>query len=563
MVSDMKKVFVFLLSILIIFCLGACGKAPSQDPETSESACLQESALPDQPQELVALDISSLGDIFITALDSSERYTVLYYTDFIAAGDGEGEDAPAPPREHIAVFRLPENELVKKIDFPNEDRYWYTVDANADSFDLVNQQIGEIITYDYSLENSEKSAYEYIDLWEKWKEISTVNTAWFDCKEQYALSTSYGQAQALVFYDQPDVYYMLENNIYYEYRKCFGHTILALDNSANRTDRPESNVRVMDFDNMTEINSVTIPNELSYNNIQWTNLNQSAVTLATCMDDGKTDKVYVWRYTVDPKDTAFENIGCERFAAGDIDGKITALCAEIRQEYGVTLECAPDYQFIRDSFDYSNDYPKILFYQKALELEYDLSLLPKEIYRDLLCGDTEDMSPFDDFRIYLVGTSPDAGIDAYAGNIGCDETDGKLIVYIAYACTGLNQKTFFHELMHTFEYRIWYYESEFDTKWEKLNPDGFAYTEEYGACYYDESHTDWQDYFARDYGMRSDLEDRATCFEELCDGVLSDSMWWRDKPPLAAKQQYLIEVLRKSFPSLADWSVFAQAFPMD
>lgn len=559
MVIDMKNTLTLFLCLLVFFALCACNSDPAFEQVTSEADHTIESTLPEQPWDLVELDLSCLGEIYVAGLDSNGQCAVIYYTDYTEAGDGD--DMSAPIREYIAVFRLPENELVKKIDFQNEDRCWYTVRANEDGFDLVNQQLGEIITYDYALENSSKSTYDHIENWEKWKKISTVDISWFDCEDQFAVSTSYGQAQALVFYDQPDEYYMLENNIYYEYRQCLDHQILVLDTAANQTDRPESVLRVLDFDNTVEINSIKIPNDQSCNNIQFTNFNQRTVSVATCKDDGRSDKVYVWNYHLNPENTAFENLAFDHFTASEVNDKIGDLCIRVRQKYGVGLECAPDLQFIRDNYNYSNDYPQILFYQKALDLEYGLSLLPKEVYSELLCNDTEDLSPFDDFRIYLVGTFPDASVDAYAGNIGCDETGGKLVAYIVYSCNGLNQKTFFHELMHTFEYRIWNYESEFDTRWEEMNPDGFAYTDDYAACFYDEDHDDWQDWFARDYGMKSAMEDRATCFEELCDGVLSDSMWWRDKPQLAAKQQYLIKVLQKSFPSLADWSVFEKVFP--
>lgn len=538
----MKKAMVFILTAILLFGVVACSKT----------------AAPEQLQKLIEIDVSSLGNIRIAGLDSSEAYTVIYYSEIIELSGGE-EDMPVPVQEHLAVFDLAKNQLVRTIEFQNEDNYWYTVRAHEDGFDLVNQQIGEVISYDYPLENPTKSTYDFSENWEKGEKVGTISISWFDCKDQYALSTSYGQTQALVFYDRPDEVYMLKNKNYYDYRQCLDHKILVIDSPA---DQAGSTVRVLDFDTLSEINALMIANDQDFNNIQCTNLNESTVTAATDTDNGSADKVYVWRYTVNPKNTAFEQDDCDRFAASAIEGKISDLCDRVYQTYGIVVECAPDVQFIRDSYNYTNDDPPILIYQKALDLEYDLSLLPKDVYREILCSDTaQPDAAFEEFRIYLVGAFPDANIDAYASNIGCDETDGKLIVYIVYSCSGLNQKTFFHELMHTFEYRIWTYESDYDTKWEALNPDGFAYTDDYVECFYDEDHEDWQKYFARDYGMKSDLEDHATCFEELCDGVLSGNLWWQDRPQLAAKEQYLVSVLQKSFPSLADWNVLEQAFP--
>ena len=112
--------------------------------------------------------------------------------------------------------------------------------------------------------------------------------------------------------------------------------------------------------------------------------------------------------------------------------------------------------------------------------------------------------------------------------------------------------------MHSMEYRIWNYESAFDENWSSHNPPQFEYSEDYSSLYYDESHIEWQDCFARDYGMKNILEDRATCFEELCDGLLTDSCWWKEKPPLLAKEKYLSEVVKKSYPSLKESKILLQ-----
>ncbi len=56
--------------------------------------------------------------------------------------------------------------------------------------------------------------------------------------------------------------------------------------------------------------------------------------------------------------------------------------------------------------------------------------------------------------------------------------------------------------------------------------------------------------------MMNELEDRATCFEELCDSMLTASCWWLDKAPLVAKQKYLQQTLQKSFPSLRETDFF-------
>ena len=47
--------------------------------------------------------------------------------------------------------------------------------------------------------------------------------------------------------------------------------------------------------------------------------------------------------------------------------------------------------------------------------------------------------------------------------------------------------------------------------------------------------------------MSNILEDRATCFEEICDGLLTNSCWWKEKAPLFQKVKYLNAVIKESF----------------
>ena len=554
----MRNITALLLSIFVLFSLAACS-AKQTEPTTVQT---QEATEPQQVQELVELDISDLGMVYITGIDSNTQYTVINYTDYTEAGDSEEYDSE-PVQEYLAVYDLAKNELVRKVIFPNENGCWYTVSINDNGFNLINQQMGEIIGYNFDLEHTSDATYEFSETWEKTEIISAIDAFRFDCKDLYALSSTYvGQARALLFYDQPDMCYMLKIEPCFEYRQCFDHTVLIVDNTANQTqEHPESVIRVRDFDAFTQINQLTIPNTQIYNNVQTTNLNATTASITTCSEAGSTEKVYVWQYTRQAENAALEAPHCDRFSVNELDGRFNELSARIEQQYGITLECAPDRQFIRDDYNYTNDLPPILFYQYALDLEYYLSLLPEGVYSEILCRNIDaPLTTFDEFRLFLVGDFPDEDVAAYASNISSEETDEKSTVYIVYSCTNLNERNFFHELMHTFEYRIWNYEENFDIQWSALNPTGFEYTDNYALCFYDDNHEDWQSYFTRDYGMKSMLEDRATCFEELCDGVLCDNMWWREEPMLAAKEQYLIEVLQKSFPSLSEWDIFERAF---
>lgn len=536
----MKKLISLILTLALALCLCACGNnSASTEPLTTEKP---------KRNEIISLDLSTLGEISVIGFDSNKKYSALFYTNYIPIGEEEATES----HFYISLFDVEKNRLIKTIELENKQYNSYSVNLNEEGVSLVNDMKGEIIGFDLSLENQTKSSYEFKENWDIAGEIDTIDTAKFDCKRDFALSTSFGKSMAMIFYDEPENIHMLQNNMYYEYRCADEHKVLVVDNSANKTDKLESVIRIFDFDNQREINSIKIENSYDFNNVALVNINNECVTLSTVRQEGQTDKIYVWDYNASAKNTAFENGFCDRFASSEIESKINALCERVKQNLGVELEINSQREFIKEQYEITNDVKPITFYQIALDIEYYLSALPKKLFKEITCADLKDgNAKFDDFRIYLVGDFVDDSVDAFASNIASLETDEKSIVYITYACTGFNLKTFYHEFMHAMEYRIWSFEEDFDDNWLKLNPEGFEYSEDYGSVFYDESHTSWQDYFTRDYGMKNILEDRATCFEELCDAKLDGGGWWREKPGIMAKQKYLVEALEKSFPSIS------------
>lgn len=542
----MKRLLSVILSAVMIVSLCACAKTP-QTPVEAEK------------KDLTELDTTSLGEINLISIDSDESRSVLFYTNYVEEYP-QYEGAEVEDCYYLSVFDNNKNKLIKTIEFENKNCDGYNVAIDENGISLFNMLNSEKITYDLSLENREVGTYDYQDSYKFAQSIASIDENRFECREGFALSSSYGVSKAVVFYDNTEKVYMIDENVYYDYNRVLGHKFLVIDNSANVTDKPESVVRILDFDNQTEINTLKIPNNEEYNNVQHTAFNDKVITISTVKGEGRLDKIYVWDYLQNEKSNPFEYSYFEALEVDGLEQSIKEVCNRIKENTGVSVECPAEKEFIRQEFEYSNDVNMIITYQSVLDLEAYLSYFPKELYQEITCKDVENsISVFDDFKIYMVGDFPNDDVDAFASNISCDETNNEEIVYIAYSILHFNQKNFFHEIMHALEYRIWNYENDFEEKWEKLNPKGFEYTEDYGNQYYEEGKEAWQDYFTRDYGMKNTLEDRATCFEELCDGALTDSLWWKEKPPLLAKEKYLAEVLQKSFPSLSDGSLWKKA----
>lgn len=532
----MKKLFIISLCFILMLSVCSCGDIAQFDNIA-----------------LFELDLSILGEINVYCFDSNEKYTAVLYSDSNENAEQSVENEEyLPQKYYLSVIETYKSNVKKTVVFNNPDMNSFSMSAD-DCITIYNEQKGKKTSYDFDLNILSIDSYKFEEYYDKGAKIG-IDTARFNCLDSFAVSSSFGVAQSIVFYDNPETYYMIKNNIYYDFRNAVDYSILTIDYEQNKNDIPISDLHIFDFDKMCEINSVTIPNPDSNNYIASTNYNKFRATALCTDENGKNNKIYVWNYQVERVDKPFDKDYCAIIEKDKVNDKIDELESKIKINYGIELECNADKNFIAEQYKYENDFQPIYVYQCALDIEYYLSKLPINLFSEILCMDIKNaVADFDELRIYLVGSFPNQNIDAFASNIGCEETDDKNIVYIVYSCTGLSQKTFYHEFMHTMEYRIWNYEDNFDDKWAKLNPNKFEYDEDYTKIDFND---ELQQYFTRDYGMSGILEDRATCFEELCDSSLSNDVWWENKPNIVDKEKYLSYVLKKSFPCFFENSIW-------
>lgn len=504
----------------------------------------------DEPkrESVVKLNIAELGDVYIESVDSNENYCVATYYDFIEEVGGEAEiDENTEQKYHIAIFDTNKKTLIKSIEYNNDGKY-YKAKMNDAGFDLYNQDAGEKIQFDFELNEIAKGTYDFEESWVKGEKIKDINTERFECRDTFAKTDDFNAYTALLFYDKPTEFKVIRNNSSIEYCDVIGHKALITDYSGNKKQDYTNVFKVYDFDNNQILNDVRIENDLDFNNLSTSSINDVAATISTGYDNGKLKEIIVWYYNTDAKNTPFEDGFCKTVPVSEIQAGIDEVTAQVKEKYNIPMEVNVKKEFFDHETD--NDFLPILFYLKALEIEHDLGYFSKEFYSELLCNDIDNaVSTFDEFRIYLVGNISD-DISAYAGNVACDETDDKMILYTVYSCSGYSRNTFFHEMMHQMEYRIWNYEKDFDDKWEAMNPKGFEYANENEENYYDNE--EWQSYFVRGYGMRSILEDRADCFGTMCDTSLDNDEWWKQNEQLVSKMDYLTSIIQKSYPSLKE-----------
>lgn len=110
----------------------------------------------------------------------------------------------------------------------------------------------------------------------------------------------------------------------------------------------------------------------------------------------------------------------------------------------------------------------------------------------------------------------------------CDTESKETRLYI---CVDALPRTFHHELWHALEIRA----GLFFEDWNRLNPEGFQYTDNPDIQYsFDDNWFYWY------YSAMDPAEDRATVFEAL---FMEDASWWESHPHIRQKLNVLLKVI--------------------
>ena len=113
----------------------------------------------------------------------------------------------------------------------------------------------------------------------------------------------------------------------------------------------------------------------------------------------------------------------------------------------------------------------------------------------------------------------------------------------------ISTNSVWHELSHAIDRRLawdamYREDARFSEEtWLSLQPDGFAYSEDYGSLR-DDIQPEWYSYFVDDYAMINATEDRARIFEIA---VENSGMLFLDAPGRIAKLQYYCDCIRDCF----------------
>ena len=236
------------------------------------------------------------------------------------------------------------------------------------------------------------------------------------------------------------------------------------------------------------------------------------------------------------------------------DSSLYARAQALSDRFGVEIriadQCETEYPYF--SCYQLSDYEAV---SAGLDiLENALSVFPEGFFRQLIYGH------IDRVQFQLVGGL--TATNGFGGDIGYaafTDTTGS-VCRIVLDIYSISTNSVWHELSHAIDRRLawdamYREDARFSEEtWLSLQPDGFAYSEDYGSLRGD-IQAEWYSYFVDDYAMINATEDRARIFEIA---VENSGMLFRDAPGRIAKLQYYSDCIRDCFdttlwPETAAW----------
>lgn len=259
-----------------------------------------------------------------------------------------------------------------------------------------------------------------------------------------------------------------------------------------------------------------------------------------------------WAYAHDPDAVSVQKVKYE-----SLEPSIKEVADRIEQNWGVKVYYQPEL-----IHQVATDYRAMaitdlqLLYTHIVQLEATLANYPAGFFEDICYGD------YTHLEIYLCGEfTPltDAGIES-AEALATTRYNALVIGVNVYYLDGEYTRVLAHELMHIMEHRMDGIDFDILTAWIDLTPGGydayyFSYhhadgeeMNDYSNTYYSEP--DPEDaYFVDAYSKSFPTEDRARIFEKLMES--GGEPFFADSPVMMAKAEFLCEVIREYFPSVA------------
>ena len=575
----MNKLFFTILALLVLTGCSLVPLPPETEPApTGTAPAPTEAPETEPPKTEPPAPEPGLYDLYCYTSDGAYRpqtiavrgsEVVVMLCDIDASGEGFAK--------YVQYLDLDASEAGPIIALENsEDTDYYMLSAEADgSLILYDPYAATAARYDRSgrLLGSIDNPYRTGDSFQFPHELATD---WFTYQDDYAYYHCYADSgylfSAYAFADEPEALYLTDGG-WDSVRSANGRVLME---TSYLRDNAGLSYRVLDVENARELDRLTIENDAVGDERENVFLNEMDAVFCEegavlRVDRTRYDPnvaygeegpepdweqhIYLWRFD----EAAEQPVEVRRVTAEELNSENENTAARIgeRYEINVLLDVVPegdtppimegDDPEAQENATLITGITPLQTYELLLHLERFLELLPEGFTHEMQTdypptADQYGLTGFDGFDIYVIKEIPGLS-SAYANGWG----DRLKIVFAADEFT---TSTVPHEFMHLIERRVTaYYESvgeNFWDEWESLNPEDFDYFDE-------EDHNDLVgDWFVSSYAMTDSMEDRAETFMEVftAQQPLEECWWYQDAPHVQAKVAYLLEAIRRSYPSV-------------
>lgn len=271
------------------------------------------------------------------------------------------------------------------------------------------------------------------------------------------------------------------------------------------------------------------------------------------INEDSVPSLYLWDYADAPAETLKTSV----YTISGQEKANLEYAEQLQNEWGISVYFGEE-DMERAPSDYIADplTDQTLIADSLSELADALGDYPEGFFLELPYGE------YDHLEIYLCsGLTP---TDSYGINtaIALSNTRGSaLVIFLDMTAIDELPQTLAHEILHMMERRIDQIDPTLLADWSSLTPGG---DDAYYFSYHDESGDEMNDirntwygeidsdliYFVDAYSKSFPTEDRARVFEHLVGG--KGDPFFADSPVLMAKAERLCEIIRLTFPSVAN-----------
>ena len=208
---------------------------------------------------------------------------------------------------------------------------------------------------------------------------------------------------------------------------------------------------------------------------------------------------------------------------------------ELGEKYGISIKVGEQCATVHyDSYTMQQETNAVEIHKAFHIFESAMRNYPEGFMKQLTYGTKEKM------ELSFVGRINDGGKSEYgAGGF----TSGKRNEIYIDISTSETELTYYHEIMHLIDYKLQNDRKINGKEWNKLNPTGYKYLNEYKNV--DEKTLEtYKDWFVKNYSHVNWMEDRATIMEQAMAG---NTEVFKGKTQLIEKLEFLCKNIRENF----------------